>query len=151
MLKKWLRVRNQADHKVHERGEVRVSHRRRELELGRGGLVSDHSRIHNEADETPSRCLATVGQCDAYLQTGRTVFFNDSGSFMLDKATGEINVLRQECGNDMLDLWVPQTNELDFGMTTGKSCRARPMHAVTSQSGGGGGDGAQGRASGQRG
>ena len=58
-----------------------------------------------------SRPLASVKRiCEA----GHTVVFDDTGSFILNKATGEINALREECGNYMLDLWVPPTNELGF-------------------------------------
>ena len=58
-----------------------------------------------------SRPLASVKRiCEA----GHTVVFDDTGSFILNKATGEINTLREECGNYMFDLWVPPTNELGF-------------------------------------
>ena len=50
-----------------------------------------------------SRPLASVKRiCEA----GHTVVFDDTGSFILNKATGEINALREECGNYVLDLWV---------------------------------------------
>ncbi len=53
-----------------------------------------------------SKPLATVtGICEA----GHTVVFDKSGSFMFDKATGDLNYLREEGGNYMLDVWVPPT------------------------------------------
>ena len=88
---------------------------RREFEFGRGSVASDHRR-RNKATNEPqaaevSRPLASVKRiCEA----GHTVVFDDTGSFILNKATGEINALREECGNYMLDLWVPPTNELGF-------------------------------------
>ena len=52
-----------------------------------------------------SRPLASVKRvCEA----GNADVFDDTGSFILNKATGEINALREECGNYMLDLWVPR-------------------------------------------
>ena len=62
-----------------------------------------------------SRPLASVKRiCEAR----HTVVFDDSGSFILNKATGEINALREECGNCVLDLWVPPTNELGLAPCT---------------------------------
>ena len=39
-------------------------------------------------------------------QAGHRVIFDDEGSFILNKRTGEINSLREEDGNYMLDMWV---------------------------------------------
>ena len=38
---------------------------------------------------------------------GRVVIFDEDGSYILNKATGELNWLREEGGNYMLDVWVP--------------------------------------------
>ena len=33
--------------------------------------------------------------------------FDDDGSYIYNKITGEINVLREDDGNYMLDVWIP--------------------------------------------
>ena len=38
---------------------------------------------------------------------GHRVVFDSEMSFILNKATGEMNVLREEDGNFLLDVWVP--------------------------------------------
>ena len=38
--------------------------------------------------------------------SGHTVVFDDEGSYVQNKATGEINWLREESGQYMLDAWV---------------------------------------------
>ena len=45
--------------------------------------------------------------------SGHAVIF-DEGSYIVNKETGEINELREENGNYMLDCWVPP-NESGFG------------------------------------
>ena len=45
---------------------------------------------------------------------GHIVLFDDDGSFILNKVTGELNQLREENGNYMMDCWVPPT-ETGFG------------------------------------
>ena len=45
------------------------------------------------------------------VQAGHTVVFDSEGSFILNKTSGERNMLREEDGNYMLDVWVPPTNE----------------------------------------
>jgi len=39
--------------------------------------------------------------------TGHVVVFDEDGSYIMNKATGELNVLREENGNYMLDCWIP--------------------------------------------
>ena len=59
-----------------------------------------------------SKPLASVKRiCEA----GHTVVFDETGSFMCDKATGEVNYFREEGGNYMLDVWVPPNKAEDFG------------------------------------
>ena len=41
------------------------------------------------------------------VQAGHTVVFDSRGSYIRNKCTGEINVLREEDGNYMLDMWIP--------------------------------------------
>ena len=36
-----------------------------------------------------------------------TVLFDEEGSFIYNKQTGEVNALREESGNYMLDVYVP--------------------------------------------
>lgn len=39
-------------------------------------------------------------------QAGHRVVFDEEGSYIVNKATGEMNALREEDGNYMLDMWV---------------------------------------------
>ena len=48
-----------------------------------------------------------LGSVKKMLQAGHRVVFDSEASFILNKATGETNVLREEDGNFMLDVWVP--------------------------------------------
>ena len=51
-----------------------------------------------------SRPLASVKRiCEA----GHIVVFDEDGSFIYSKGSGEINQLREEAGNYMFDVWVP--------------------------------------------
>ena len=59
-----------------------------------------------------SRPLASVKKiCEA----GHTVVFDETGSYLYHRATGEINYLREEGGNYMLDVWVPPSSDSAFG------------------------------------
>ena len=54
-----------------------------------------------------SRPLASVKRiCEA----GHVVVFDEDGSFIFNKITGETNQLREESGNYMFDVWVPPKN-----------------------------------------
>ena len=58
-----------------------------------------------------SKPLASVKRiCEA----GHTVVFDETGSFMFDKTTGEVNYFREEAGNYMLDVWIPPNRAGDF-------------------------------------
>ena len=58
-----------------------------------------------------SKPLASVKRiCEA----GHTVVFDASGSFMIDKTTGEVKYFREEAGNYMLDVWIPPNRAGDF-------------------------------------
>ena len=46
--------------------------------------------------------------------SGHAVVFDEEDSYFVNKATGELNELREENGNYMLDCWVPP-NESGFG------------------------------------
>ena len=39
-------------------------------------------------------------------QAGHKVIFDEEGSYIVHKQTGEVNALREEDGNYMLDMWV---------------------------------------------
>ena len=66
-----------------------------------------------------SRPLASVKRiCEA----GHVVAFDEDGSFILNKMTGEINQLREESGNYMFDVWIPPkstTTSFSQAMTIG--------------------------------
>ena len=51
-----------------------------------------------------SKPLASVKKI---CQAGHTVIFDDEGSFIINKVTGEVNWMREDDGNYMLDAWVP--------------------------------------------
>ena len=48
-----------------------------------------------------------LGSVKKICQAGHTVVFDDEGSFIMIKNAGEVNWLREEDGNYMLDAWVP--------------------------------------------
>jgi hypothetical protein len=59
-----------------------------------------------------SKPLASVKRiCEA----GHTVVFDETGSFMYNKHTGEVNYFREESGNYMLDVWIPPHKATGFG------------------------------------
>ena len=62
----------------------------------------------NEVQETRasevSRPLASVKRI---CKAGHLVVFDEDGSFIFNKMTGEINQLREESGNYMFDVWIP--------------------------------------------
>ena len=91
---------------------LRVGHRSGGFLSGRGGLVSVYSTRNKEADHGLSRRSLGSGFAK---QATECVVCDDSGSFMLNKATGQIGVLREECSNCMLELWVPPIKKLGFG------------------------------------
>ena len=53
-----------------------------------------------------TRPLASVKKI---CKAGHIVVFDDDGSYIYNKASGEINVLREDDGNYMLDVWIPPT------------------------------------------
>ena len=48
-----------------------------------------------------------LGSVKKMQQAGHRVVFDAEMSFIQNKATGETNVLREEDGNFLLDVWVP--------------------------------------------
>ena len=59
-----------------------------------------------------SKPLASVKKI---CQAGHRVVFDEEGSYILNKATGELNFLREDAGNYMLDVWVPPRQASTFG------------------------------------
>ena len=51
-----------------------------------------------------SKPLASVKKI---CQAGHAVIFDEEGSFIINKTTGEMNWMREDDGNYMLDAWVP--------------------------------------------
>ena len=57
-----------------------------------------------------------LGSVKRMCASGHRVIFDDDGSYIQNKATGEINWLREESGNYMLDFWViPPSESVGFG------------------------------------
>ena len=54
-----------------------------------------------------------LGSVKRICAAGHRVVFDEDGSYIEYKTTGEINMLREDNGNYMLDMWVvpPQTTE----------------------------------------
>ena len=84
-----------------------------EILTGRGSVASDH-RSRNKAtnEASSSRSIATAGEREAYLRSRphsclrRYWKLHSEHSHWRDQRTP------RECGNYVLDLWVPPTNEL---------------------------------------
>ena len=51
-----------------------------------------------------SKPLASVKRI---CQAGHAVIFDEEGSYIINKANGEVNWMREDDGNYMLDAWVP--------------------------------------------
>ena len=48
-----------------------------------------------------------LGSVNKICTAGHMIVFDDDGSFIMNKHTGETNWLREEDGNYILDVWVP--------------------------------------------
>ena len=61
--------------------------------------------------------VATVAKPVGFVQricaAGRKVVFDSEGSYIVNKQTGELNWLRKDNGNFMLDVWVPPPAAVD--------------------------------------
>ena len=55
-----------------------------------------------------------LGSVKRICKSGHRVVFDEGGSYIEHKATGEVNMLREEDGNYVLDMWV-LPNEAGFG------------------------------------
>ena len=58
-----------------------------------------------------------LGSVKRMCSSGHRVVFDDEGSYIQNKATGELNWLREENGNYILDVWVipPSNSDAGFG------------------------------------
>ena len=48
-----------------------------------------------------------LGSVKRMIMAHHRVVFDEEGSYIENKVTGEVNMLREEDGNFMLDVWVP--------------------------------------------
>ncbi len=53
-----------------------------------------------------------LGSVARICVAGRQVVFDEEGSYTLNKVTGEVNWLREDNGNYLLDAWVPPAAEV---------------------------------------
>ena len=51
-----------------------------------------------------------LGSVKKMIMAHHRVVFDEEGSYIENKVTGEVNALREEEGNFMLDVWVPPPN-----------------------------------------
>ena len=54
-----------------------------------------------------------LGSVTRICQAGHYVIFDEDGSYIVNKATGELNWLREQSGNYMLDVWIPPSSQTD--------------------------------------
>ena len=65
-----------------------------------------------------------LGSVKRICAAGHVVVFDEDGSYIINKNTGELNMLREEAGNYMLDLWIPPASDTRF--STAASFRRHP-------------------------
>ena len=63
---------------------------------------------------TTAPALKPLVSVKQLFATGHTLVFDSASSYIMNKATGELNYLREENRNFMLGCWVPPRGE-DFG------------------------------------
>jgi hypothetical protein len=56
-----------------------------------------------------------LGSVKRMCSSGHLVVFDDDGSYVLNKLTGEVNWMREENGNYIMDLWVMPNGGQGFG------------------------------------
>ena len=54
-----------------------------------------------------------LGSLKKICQAGHVVVFDEEGSYIYNKATQEINWMREDNGNYMLDVWLPPAAAMD--------------------------------------
>ncbi len=57
-----------------------------------------------------------LGSVAKICKAGHQVVFDEEGSYIVNKVTGEVNWLREEHGNYLLDVWIPPNVEGNLGM-----------------------------------
>ena len=55
--------------------------------------------------------LNPLGSVKKTCQQRHIVVFDEDGSFIYNKDTGEVNALRESGGNYLLDVWIPPADE----------------------------------------
>ena len=55
-----------------------------------------------------------LGSVKRMCSSGHMVVFDDDGSYVLNKMTGEVNLLREERGKYIKDLWVMPNEDQGF-------------------------------------
>ena len=55
-----------------------------------------------------------LGSVKRMCSSGHRVVFDEDGSYIVNKATGELNWLREQNGNYMLDVWVPPPSQTSW-------------------------------------
>ena len=58
-----------------------------------------------------------LGSVKRICAAGHVVVFDEDGSYIININTGELNMLREEPGNYMLDLWIPPPSDIRFSST----------------------------------
>ena len=54
-----------------------------------------------------------LGSVKRICQAGHYVIFDEDGSYIVNKVTSELNWLREQSGNYMLDVWIPPSSLTD--------------------------------------
>ena len=62
-----------------------------------------------------------LGSVKRICAAGHRVVFDDSGSYIMHKGTGDVTWLREEDGNYMLDAWVPPSTSTSTSMSSPSS------------------------------
>ena len=61
-----------------------------------------------------------LGSVKRICQAGHYLIFDEDCSFIVNKATGELNWLREQTGNDMLDVWIPPAPQTSHDFPFGR-------------------------------
>ena len=101
------RPRDTRDGCIAQRIELRVSHRRPHPEPRRTETAALDTRRELEAMTFQAAPVdRALGSVKRMCSSGHMVVFDDDGSYVLNKMTGEVNWMREESGNYIMDLWV---------------------------------------------
>ena len=61
----------------------------------------------------------SLGSVKRICAAGHRVVFDEDGSYIETETTGEVNMLREDNGNYMLDMWVVPPQPTEWGPMTG--------------------------------